>query len=79
MKKIYVLILALIFIASPVFAHDITILHTSDVHGRLQPIDYHGIKNVGGASRQVYYYNKTRQEHRNTLVLDSGDIFQDSS
>lgn len=78
MKKIYVLILALIFIASPVFAHDITILHTSDVHGRLQPIDYHGIKNVGGASRQVYYYNKTRQEHRNTLVLDSGDIFQGS-
>ncbi len=79
MKKLYLLILALIFAITPVFAgNDITILHTSDVHGRLQPIEYHGLKNVGGAPRQVYYYNQTRQNNRHTLILDSGDIFQGS-
>lgn len=78
MKKIYLLILAFIFAITPIFANDITILHTSDIHGRLQPIEYHGLKNVGGAARQAYFYNQTRQNSRNTLILDSGDIFQGS-
>lgn len=78
MKKIYLLILSLFIFSIPAFATDITILHTSDVHGRLQPIEYHGLKDVAGAARQTYYYDKTRYNDKNTLVLDSGDIFQGS-
>lgn len=78
MKKIYLLILSLFIFSIPAFATDITILHTSDVHGRLQPIEYHGLKDVAGAARQTYYFDKTRYKDKNTLVLDSGDIFQGS-
>lgn len=77
MKRFLFTLLSLI-ITLPVFATDITILHTSDIHGRLEPIDYHQFKNVGGAARQSYFYKKTRKEHKNTLILDSGDIFQGS-
>jgi len=77
MKK-FLLILVLLVVAIPVYAVDITILHTSDIHGRLEPIDYHQMSNVGGASRHSYYYKKIRKENKNTLVLDSGDFFQGS-
>lgn len=78
MKKFYILFLLFFIFALPVFATDITILHTSDVHGRLHPIEYHGLKNVGGVARQSYYYKETRKSCPNTLILDSGDIFQGS-
>jgi len=77
MKKL-TLILLILFFALPVFATDIKILHTSDVHGRLEPIDYKNMQNVGGAARQSYYYKQIRKENKNTLILDSGDIFQGS-
>lgn len=77
MKKILLILLSL-FIVTPVFATELTILHTSDVHGRLEPITYHNMKNVGGAARQAYLYKQVRKENKNTLILDSGDIFQGS-
>jgi len=77
MKK-FLLILLSLLIVTPVFATDLTILHTSDVHGRLEPITYHNMKNVGGAARHSYLFKQVRKENRNTLILDSGDIFQGS-
>lgn len=77
MKK-FLLILLSLFIIVPVSATELTILHTSDVHGRLEPITYHNMKNVGGAARHSYFYKQVRKEKLNTLILDSGDIFQGS-
>ena len=76
--KRFLLILLSIFIITPVSATELTILHTSDVHGRLEPITYHNMKNVGGAARQSYFYKQIKKEKPNTLILDSGDIFQGS-
>lgn len=77
MKKFLLIILSLLFV-TPVFATELTILHTSDVHGRLEPITYHDMNNVGGAARHSYLFKQARKENRNTLILDSGDIFQGS-
>ena len=77
MKKILLILLSLL-IVTPVFATELTILHTSDVHGRLEPISYHGMNDVGGAARHSYLYKQVRKENPNTLILDSGDIFQGS-
>ena len=77
MKK-FLFILLLLGFVSPVFATDITILHTSDIHGRLEPITYKNMPDVGGAARHSFYFSKIRQENKNTLILDSGDIFQGS-
>lgn len=76
MKKI-ILILCLI-IGNICFAADITILHSSDTHGRISPIEYKGVKNSGGFSRRVTYINNMRSTNKNILVLDSGDYFQGS-
>ena len=76
MKKI-ILILCLI-IGNICFAADVTILHTSDVHGRISPIEYKGVKNSGGFSRRVTYVNNVRKQNKNVVLLDSGDYFQGS-
>lgn len=76
MKKI----LIVIFLLCLNFANaaEVTILHTSDTHGRISPIEYKGVKDVGGFSRRVYFFSKTKYENRNVLLLDSGDVFQGS-
>lgn len=77
MKKVLILILAL-FVFLPANASDLTILHTSDVHGRLGKIDYHNDKNVGGFARRVEYMNSVKKKDKSSLILDSGDYFQGS-
>lgn len=77
MKRFLVLLISF-FVFLPAFAGDITILHTSDVHGRIEPIQYHGKTNVGGAARHSHLFKKTRKDCPTTLVLDSGDYFQGS-
>ncbi len=76
MKKL-ILILALL-IGNIAVATEVTILHTSDVHGRISPVEYKGIKNTGGFSRRVTFFNEMRASNKNVLVLDSGDYAQGS-
>ena len=76
MKKL-VLILALI-VGNIASATEVTILHTSDVHGRISPVEYKGVKNTGGFSRRVSFINEMRAKNKNILVLDSGDYSQGS-
>jgi len=56
----------------------LTILHTNDVHSRIDPFPMDGSKNQGkgGAARRAALIKKVRSEEKNVLLFDSGDIFQ---
>src|SRR3982751_1261778 len=56
----------------------LTILHTNDVHSRLDPFPMDGSRNAGkgGVARRATLIPKIRQEQKNVLVFDAGDIFQ---
>ncbi len=56
----------------------LTILHTNDVHSRIDPFPMDGSRNQGkgGVARRASLINKIRAQERNVLLFDSGDIFQ---
>jgi len=56
----------------------ITILHTNDVHSRLEPFPLDGSKNagLGGVAARSALIKQIRSEVENVLLLDAGDIFQ---
>lgn len=56
----------------------LTILHTNDVHSRLDPFPMDGSRNqgLGGVSARAEIIEKIRNEETHTLLLDAGDIFQ---
>ncbi|EDM38403.1 possible secreted 5'-nucleotidase [Pedobacter sp. BAL39] len=56
----------------------LTILHTNDVHSRIEPFPMDGSKyaGLGGTARRAALIRKIRAEERNVLLLDAGDIFQ---
>ena len=56
----------------------LTILHTNDVHSRIDPFPENDPKYPGmaGVARRSALIRKIRSEEKNVLLLDSGDIFQ---
>lgn len=56
----------------------LTIMHTNDVHSRIDPFPMDGSRNEGqgGAARRKILIDKIRSEGQPTLLLDAGDIFQ---
>jgi 5'-nucleotidase len=56
----------------------LTILHTNDTHSRLEPFPMDGGRNqgLGGIAGRTSLIQKIRQEEKNVLLLDAGDIFQ---
>lgn len=56
----------------------ITILHTNDVHSRIDPFPATDAKfpNMGGFARRAAMIKQIRDEEPNVLLFDSGDIFQ---
>ena len=57
-------------------AHNLTIIHTNDVHGRLKPVDYDNKQDVGGFAARAKLIKKIKSQNKNVLVLDAGDIAQ---
>lgn len=57
---------------------NLTILHTNDMHSRIEPFPANAGRNagLGGMARRAALINKIRSESENVLLLDSGDIFQ---
>jgi len=55
----------------------LTILHTNDVHSRIDPFPMDGSRNqgLGGVSARAALIAKIRQEEEQVLLLDAGDIF----
>jgi 5'-nucleotidase len=56
----------------------ITILHTNDVHSHIDPFPENDAKypGMGGVSKRAWLINQIRNEEKNVLLFDSGDIFQ---
>lgn len=56
----------------------LTILHTNDVHSRLEPFPMDGGKNagLGGVAARAELISNIRKEQQQVLLLDAGDIFQ---
>ncbi len=56
----------------------LTILHTNDVHSRIEPFPMDGgrYQGLGGAARRAALIENIRREQRNVLLLDAGDIVQ---
>lgn len=56
----------------------LTILHTNDVHSRLEPFPMDGSKTqgLGGVAPRGELIKKIRSEEEHVLLLDAGDIFQ---
>lgn len=56
----------------------LTILHTNDTHSRIEPFPENDTKyaNQGGCARRAALIEKIRNEEKNVLLLDAGDIFQ---
>src|SRR5678815_5712829 len=64
------------------FADDDTvklvILHTNDVHSHIDPFPANHPRwaNMGGVVRRAALIRQIRQQEKNVLLLDVGDIFQ---
>jgi 5'-nucleotidase len=56
----------------------LTILHTNDVHSRLEPFPMDGGRNqgLGGVAARAKLIETIRSEEEQVLLLDAGDIFQ---
>lgn len=59
-------------------AHHLTILHTNDVHSRMDPFPEGSgaLAGLGGAARRAALIARLRREHEHVLLLDSGDMLQ---
>jgi 5'-nucleotidase len=56
----------------------LTILHTNDMHSRIEPFPNDGRKfgGTGGMARRAALIDQIRKQEENVLLLDAGDIFQ---
>ncbi len=59
-------------------AEHLVILHTNDVHSRLDPFPMDGGRNqgMGGVAARAAIIESIRRQHQQVLLLDAGDIFQ---
>ncbi len=58
--------------------YKLTILHTNDVHSRIDPfpMDDKKFPGMGGAAKRAQIVQQIRKEEKQVLLLDAGDIFQ---
>jgi 5'-nucleotidase len=66
----------LLFSASK--THQLTILHTNDMHSRIEPFPMNAKRSpgMGGMARRASLIDQIRAEGNEVLLLDAGDIFQ---
>lgn len=59
-------------------AQRLTVLHTNDVHSRLEPFPMDGSRNqgLGGIASRARLIEEIRATEEHVLLLDAGDIFQ---
>lgn len=56
----------------------VTILHTNDTHSHIDPfpVNHSKYPNLGGAGRRKHLIDLIREEEKQVMLLDAGDIFQ---
>lgn len=74
-RYLALLSLALAFIAGWSKDFPLTILHTNDLHARMEPAMIKG-KPYGGYARQATLIKQLRAKDKNTILLNAGDTFQ---
>ena len=58
---------------------DITVLHTTDLHGNFLPvIDYEGNENVGGIIQLSNILHQQQKKYPDAILVDNGDSYQGS-
>jgi 5'-nucleotidase len=69
---------ALAGLEGPEAVQRLTILHTNDVHSRIDPFPMDGGRNqgLGGVAARAALIEQIRKEEEQVLLLDAGDIFQ---
>jgi len=75
MRKIVLQLLFLIF-CPVLFAQDLVILYTNDVHSNIEPAASGENAGIGGYQRIANYVDHVRADHKNVLLLDAGDYNQ---
>lgn len=81
-KQSFLLVVSLFLFGVGVPAQTIRrlhVLHTSDTHSRIEPLDPHSSDNhagMGGVARRAALVNQYRQQHPDVLLFDSGDFSQ---
>lgn len=78
-------LLLLLLVPSGSWSWDLVLLHTNDVHARVEESDLYSGKCgggggacVAGVARRSTVIQRIRRSHRNLLLLDAGDQFQGS-
>jgi len=66
----------LLYSAEETTSKKLTILHTNDVHSRLDPFPDGNFKGMGGVAARAALVNEIRRQEEHVLLLDAGDIFQ---
>jgi 5'-nucleotidase len=66
----------LLFAATEKRTQKLTILHTNDVHSRLDPFPDGQFAGKGGVAARARLIHEIRASEENVLLLDAGDIFQ---
>lgn len=76
MRSLTSLIVIFVLLSSlPAWAQTaLTILHTSEHHGTIQPIDQGTFTGQGGVERRATLIKQIRKEVEHLLVVDSGDL-----
>jgi 5'-nucleotidase len=76
MRTLTSLIVIFVLLSSlPAWAQTaLTILHTSEHHGTIQPIDQGAFTGQGGVERRATLIKQIRKEVEHLLVVDSGDL-----
>lgn len=83
MKKLFLLCFCLVLLVPGMEARhplkELFVLHTSDTHSRIEPLDPHSADpnaGRGGAARRAAFVRQYRTRHPDVLLLDCGDISQ---
>ena len=73
-------VVGLTFLSKKIFAEEeikkITILHTNDMHSRIEPFKSGSYKDFGGMAQRSFIIKEIRERENNVLLFDAGDIFQ---
>ncbi len=74
LRLLLALVCAVFSGAAGVHSEELTILHTSEHHGTLQPIEEGPYKGLGGVARRATLIERIRKEVKNVLLVDTGDL-----